>query len=67
MERPSHIGANGLKQLDALLGMLLLSESLLNGLSVLERQQLEAAQETVHSMLLGARFDDPGEVNAEES
>lgn len=67
MEKPSHIGANGLKQLDALLGMLLDSESLVGGLSFLERQQLESAQATVRSLLLRAEFDDPGEVNAEES
>ena len=36
-------------------------------LSVLERQHLEGAKETVHAMLLRAKFDDPGEVNAEES
>ena len=67
MNGPSHIGATGLKQLDALLGMLLASEELLSGLSVLERSQLEAAQETVQSLALRARFDDPGEVNPEES
>ena len=67
MEGPSHIGRNGLKQLDALIGMLLASDSLLKDLSVLERQQLESAQATVQSLLLRAIFDDPGEVNAEES
>ena len=67
MEAPSHIGKNGLKQLDALLGMLLASDSLLKDLSVLERRHLEGAQATVQSLLLGAIFDDPGEVNAEES
>jgi hypothetical protein len=67
MDKPSHIGTVGLKQLDALLGMLLLSEGLLGSLSTLERQQLEGAQATVHSLFLRARFDDPGEINAEES
>ncbi len=67
MDRPLHIGKNGLKQLDALLGMLLASDSLLKDLSVIERQQLESAQVIVQSLLLRAVFDDPGEVNAEES
>jgi len=67
VERPSHIGANGLKHLDALLGMLIASDSLLEELSVIERQQLESTQATVQSLLLRAKFDDPGEVNAEES
>ena len=55
------------RQLEALLGMLLDSDSVLKELSVIERQQLESAHETVHSLLLRAQFDDPGEVNAEES
>lgn len=67
MEQPAHIGTNGLKQLDALLAMLLDSESLLRDLSYMERQQLAGAYETVHAMLLRAKFDDPGEVSAEES
>jgi hypothetical protein len=67
VEGSSHIGKNGLKQLDALLGMLLASDSLLRDLSVLERRQLEGAQATVQSLLLRAVFDDPGDVNVEES
>jgi hypothetical protein len=47
--------------------MLLASEPLLSGLSVLERQELEGAHATVRSLILRARLDDPAEVNPDES
>lgn len=67
MNEPSQIGAIGLKQLETLLAMLLASPALLDSLSVLERQELEAARETVQSLLLRARLDGPNDANPNES
>ncbi len=53
MEKPSHIGKNGLEQLDALIGKLLASDSLLKDLSVLEEHDNRSTVERARSSRSG--------------
>jgi hypothetical protein len=51
MDTPALVGVCGLRQLETLLDALVRDETLIAGLSLTERQQLEGACTVVHSLL----------------